>query len=87
MKTLEEPRRQAAQPGGLPAATGYVAAAAWEAWPDLDIDGEITGRNLRCLRCGWQTKYKTGRRRAAIRKHKCPHTEKAVPTEGGEKKL
>ena len=24
MKTLEEPKRQAAQPGGLPAATGYV---------------------------------------------------------------
>lgn len=60
---------------GCAAAAGYVAAAAWEAWPDLDIDGEITGRNLRCLRCGWKTKYKTGRRRAAIRKHKCPHTD------------
>lgn len=24
MKTLEEPQRQAAQPGGLPAASGYV---------------------------------------------------------------
>lgn len=26
MNTLEEPKQQAAQPGGLPAATGYVTA-------------------------------------------------------------
>ena len=45
--------------------------AAWAAWPSVDIDGNITGRNLRCERCGWQTTYITGRRKAAMKKHMC----------------
>jgi hypothetical protein len=37
MKTTKQPKRKAAQPGGLPAASGYVARSEWM----HDIHGRV----------------------------------------------
>ena len=80
--SAEKHNQMPAATEGCAAAAGYVAA--WSAWPSLDIDGNITGRNLRCERCGWQTTYTTGRRKAATKKHTCPHTATLSHEEGGK---
>ena len=75
MKTLEEPKRQAAQPGGLPAAAGYVVQVyvcghysgdyhhATEAEAQADADDR--SKRFGVLGCHYRVR---------------PHTDSALPT-------
>jgi hypothetical protein len=76
-----DPKSNAAATEGCATSAGYV----WSAWHSVDIDGNTTARNLRCNQCGWQTTYKVGRRRDAMKKHTCPHTA-ATHTPGHNEK-
>lgn len=67
---------------GCAAAAGYVA---WSTSPVLDINGNRLGRKIRCERCGWESQYKAGYRKAAMRRHICPHTDEMRDAMGEKK--
>ncbi len=94
MKTPEEPQRQAAQPGGLPAATGYVTGIEAQVCADIASRqqrgiakyGVTVQDNPLPLKEWLQHAYEETLDKAIYLKRaiaECSHTDQGVPAAAG----